>query len=564
MSTSRQLPPELWVMTLDLFLADSPGLFQLHVRLATLRQVCKAWQVFIDSTNRFWTRISSQCPLLYIKTALTKSGPKNAEGLPLCIEFYPRASDVDVELKRPAREFVELTKALQSYRSRMSTLYVNVPMRAVRTLLAYLKKSGNQVQKLSVSIIPDAQEQRFANSSRPYSTLNLLGGESSFLKELILLDLPVRFEPSKLNFPKLRKLQLSGRIRLSFTSLKSFLERDLQLESLELTNIASTEPIASSASESIQLPHLRSLKLEELATPINLISFFLALHLPNCRTVHVAFALDQEPFSEEVFNAVLERLEVKIAATVRTFPVGDTQLTSYVRLEKHGGEYRWWTEPIETGGGPAGLRIGLRLKEEEVFEWGDSPVTSATKFCRFVRQALDGTGHQYAIKLNTLHWLSGPSFGLCSQAFSGADLIDLRANIVNDYFGCLSAFVTTRASRCRFPNLRGLHLTGIAEVKVDGHEESLRGLEQFARTLVDGGYVTSDRAFKVTLCGRFTISMDAWKTLEKGRKIEGVEIDYSAASLRAERGGILYHGGRAFDRSMSLKELCSLEGAELL
>ncbi|KAG9002842.1 hypothetical protein FRB90_011315 [Tulasnella sp. 427] len=541
----RRLPPEIWVTIFDLAVTSdrSVSSWDFNRNVAKLRQVCTSWKLLIDSTKRFWSRIASRCPPSFNKAIIKKSISKIEDDLPFTVEFVPR---VDATPAMTGREFVKLMKLVDPYRPKVSGLEITLPLQSIKNLFKYLKEQAPQLKRLTVRTIPHAEggQESHGNGIHPDYNLTLLGGECDSLMELSLVELPVRYDPLACHFPNLRKLRLSGKIQIKFASLGAFISRATLLDSLELNDVAIIGPLALPEAEVIHLPLLKTLTFQDLSAPVNMLELFLKIDAPSCRDIDIAFSWDHEPFSEDLFKAALTQLEVKLVATLQTFPITDSRLTSHVRLEKDCEQYRWWIEPIKFAGRHARLRVSLRFKEEETFDWGDPLVTSATTFCRFVHRVLNSINVKTSLQLNALNWLSGTSLELCSQAFDGIDMVDLCANIFDGYFGCLSAFITTRTSRCKSPNLRSLRLTSSVEETADQIcGEWLQSFEQFVQTLVDCGYGTRDLAFRVSLLGRFTVSEDTWDALKNGGKVSGVEIDYSAASLRAANSVRFYHGG---------------------
>ncbi|KAG8964955.1 hypothetical protein FRC00_014184 [Tulasnella sp. 408] len=533
------LPAELSIIIFDLVLAPL-GLksFEYNIQVETMRQVCKHWRNVIDQTKGFWLRITSRCPITINREAIRKSGRDRDQGLPFSIEFVSPPCTSKATSAKIQREFSEFMKLLKPYRSQWEYLDVTLPEQAWKSLKSFIKTQAAGLKALSLGLTQDPKKEVALGNGQPYGELSLFGGDGAALEHVILRCLPICYTPPlHLN---LLSLQMSGGIHISIVGLKSFLVNASRLETLELTDVGSSnKPFDSSWENHIMLPRLRRLALQELVHPINIFTFFLSLETPVCQHLHLALALDQEGFPDD-FNAAIDALEARIASTAEAVTWSESEVFSHIRLREEGEGHEWWQEGMDDQGQPVGVRLTLRFAEEQDIDPEDSDM--ATIFCGLVKRVLDRLEPPIRTKVDASNLLRGVGSVLQSHALEGLNLLELSANIVDGHLGRLCNFLTRNDSTRKFPALRILHLLS-TEPKHEAEKvvSSSLSLDALIEQLLIQSYGGMDESsLGIILHGKFSMSDKLWQVLEDKGRFKGIAVDYSHATIRGEGGGVVY------------------------
>ncbi|KIO23770.1 hypothetical protein M407DRAFT_9259 [Tulasnella calospora MUT 4182] len=538
---SSELPPEIYVMIFELSLAPlrlNP--LKYNTQVEKMRQVCKHWRDVIDQAKRFWLRITSRCPIKINKEAIRKSGRDRVHGLPFSIEFVTGPCDSEVTSAKRLREFSEFMKVVKPYRSRWRSLDIALPEDGWYRLEPYITLHAGHLKTLTVSLTAGYEQQGGLGKNPNHREIRLLGGDGAKLEleHLGLHRLPVHCDPTKL--PNLLTLQLSGGIRISTQQLKSFLTNASHLKTLELTDVdSSSGPFDSNWEDPITLSSLRRLTLREMENPINMLSLFLTLHTPNCRHLLLALALDQEAFPND-FNVSMDNLEIRLGTIAQIATESESEVISSIRLGEEGEGHEWGREGVDFQGQPVGVRAMLRFANENDIDPESEDIT--TIFFHFVQRVLDRSGQTLDTKVDVSNSLRGVGPMLQSNTLEGLNLVELTANILDGYLGCIADFLTRSGSDCKYSSLRTLHLISTQSTQA---EEKLRGKSQSLQTfiehlLISGYAATNEQSVTIILRGRFVMSDVLWEALKDKGQFKEISVDYSRARVWAEDGRVLY------------------------
>ncbi|KAG9043079.1 hypothetical protein FS837_010049 [Tulasnella sp. UAMH 9824] len=303
-----KLPPEIFVITFDLALASAFDTARdYNAGLEKLRQVCRWRRDVIDDAAIFWLRITSNSPFKFNKMAIQNSKRTKKLGPPFTVEFIPRSLNASTKWK----EFSEFMKLVGSYRSQWKSLNIILPSGRLDPLTRFTTTPAHHLKSLALSMTvenPAGQGMR----SNAYKRLNLMRGAASRLKDVVLENIPVHYDPGL--FVNLRQLQLSG-VQICPDELIAFTNDAPFLQIFKLGDVFSTKPFQSSSRDRVVVPSLERLILQELSNPINLSNFFLTLHAPNCRYLHIELIQDFEGAQEDP-EIALNQLGRHISAIV--------------------------------------------------------------------------------------------------------------------------------------------------------------------------------------------------------------------------------------------------------
>lgn len=397
----EKLPLEICIVIFGLVVAPiAHTTWNYNAQIEKLRQVCTRWRDVIDEARAFWLKITSKCPNRVNKAAIRKSKRSKEQGLPFSVQYMPHSLDAETSQKT-LQEFAKFMKIVNPYKSQWKSLDIVLPWGGWETLSRYVTTPAHRLETLFLSMRTNDEPEQ-PGGSDVHHQLNLMGGAADHLEDVMLNNIPVHYNPAV--FTSLSQLQLSNGVRISADEIVPFLRNAPRLQSLNLTDVASTGPFQSTTQEPIILPTLRSLILQDLRNPINMFGLFLSLHVPVCQYLHLALARDGGE-APEALNTALERLVARVSPVFQATSSPDSNLVSHIRLGDEDDKCEWWSVGPQPDGQPLGLRVALRLASEG----GVDPMTGdfATSFCRFVKRVLDQTGRTPEIKVDILNRLRG-------------------------------------------------------------------------------------------------------------------------------------------------------------
>ncbi|KAG8933434.1 hypothetical protein FRC01_009268 [Tulasnella sp. 417] len=514
------LPLEIYTMIFESILAPlSHKFLEYNVQLEKIRQVCKHWR-----------NIS-------IKHRASGFG-LHRNGIPFSIKFATRPCDSDVTEAKLLRKFSEFMKVVKPYRAQWKSLDITLPQSGWTRLEPYIKPHPAILKTLVLSFTRGGEQQDHFGNDQNYPKISLLDGNRAKLERLVLKDIPIHYNPTV--FPNILELHLSGGICVSTHELTAFLTNALRLEIFELSDIrTSGGPFASSWVNSISLPSLRWLTLQELANPVNAFALLLTLHAPGCRRLSLSLAMDQDTFPDDP-NTSLDHLETRLVAITFALAQSKTKAISHIRLGNESEGHTWWNEGVDNNGQLVGVRITLRFANDDDIDPETDDMT--TVFCGFVKNILERAELTPDIKVDAMDMLRPIGPILQRDVFEGLNLVGLSVNIVDGYLGRLADFITGKNFNSKYRSLRTLHLI-ITELK---HEEEKLGskrqnVEDFIERLLQSGHAATDEQnLCITLHGRFVFTATLWEALKDKGQFKGIALDHSRARLWNEDGRILY------------------------
>lgn len=537
--SSGRVPAELYLDIFELVLAPlGRKSFEYNVQVVKLRQVCRNWRRLIDQTTKFWLRITSRCPIKFNKEVIKNSGRDRHRGPPFSIEVSAGPSDSKATSAKILRGVSGFMNLLNPYKDQWSSLDVVLPKGGWERLEPHLKTQAATLKRLTISLVTNYDQPAGLGNDHDYREISLLGGNGAELKHLTLHNIPIHFNPTAL--PGLLKLELSEPTRIARHQLMTFLINASGLETLDLTNVSTSDgPFESSWENDIALPSLRRLTLREISNPINMFSLFLALNTPNCRHLSLGLALEEDMLPDDL-DASMDSLEMRLGTITRLATALESETVCHIRLGEDREDHEWWQEGIDKQGQPVGIRVFLRYAEEEDINPENDDMR--TIFCRLVTKVLNRTGRIIPTKTDVSHSLSGVGSIIQSHALEGLNLFELSADVIDGYLGRLSNFLTRNDSSPKFPSLRTLHLLS-AEPKHNAEKVagSLLSLEDLIEQLLMHSYGGMDESsLHITLRGQFTMSDKLWQVLKNKAHFKGISMDYSRAIIWAEDCSILF------------------------
>ncbi|KAG8974741.1 hypothetical protein FRC05_006901 [Tulasnella sp. 425] len=253
-----------------LWLAISPS--NTRRDLCRLSLVCRLWWEWIESSALFWTYISAEDGLTYVRRALEKS--KDA---PIDLH-YPRHGSPDMTLEA---FLVEATPHIARWRSLLAVMDQLSPVSLESTFAVLTATPAPSLKSLDLRLGP-------RNRWTSQDIIILFGGApaSPSLENLYLKKMPVAIGPLRLS--GLTLLTLTRVVTISTLELFEVLRASPGLETLRLeenTGLAAVEP-RPSAVEPIELPKLRYLTIKWIdhGAANCLLS---TIRIPSCRHIFI-------------------------------------------------------------------------------------------------------------------------------------------------------------------------------------------------------------------------------------------------------------------------------------
>ncbi|KAG8914535.1 hypothetical protein FRC01_004022 [Tulasnella sp. 417] len=264
----NKLPPEVLSAIFHQVLA-MVSIFDHFTSLFNLAKVSARWRSVIDSTPSLWSYVSSTYPNAGVERALKKSA-----SLPVSVAYRSREPELTATTKRGSRD---LLRTIKSSGRSWDELILHLP--TVGHLKRFLERPSPHLRKLDIEAYGVSD-----------TTVNIFGGKQGGLEDVRLIRPTIEWKSEALT--GLRRLELGcsmgGFSSLTLTEIVWLLERNPGLQYFSWSGGYRIDEFVPP--DTISLPHLTELSLNELKEPIllNLI------HAPSCRRFTLRFNSYQE------------------------------------------------------------------------------------------------------------------------------------------------------------------------------------------------------------------------------------------------------------------------------
>lgn len=240
----NQLPFEIFLMIVEVFLHDELFQGSYHRDLGRIRLVCSSWDARILQHPRVWRFIPAQ----YSPEAIDKY-LERSKSIPLSVWY----STDHTQLVR------RLPEVILGESSRWRSIDISSDQPEDFHLLA-----NAPVPQLGVLELTCFGPMASGEQEDPSGSLDLFGGEAPRLRKIIIRELSLRWDSGI--FRGIEELVLEEVRGISITQLTKILHQSPTLKVLRLQSCWLTEqPAAGSViTQTIALPHLRSLSLLQL------------------------------------------------------------------------------------------------------------------------------------------------------------------------------------------------------------------------------------------------------------------------------------------------------------